>query len=686
MSETLTRSNQITHIDPMPVLGNVGNEKLENILMDVDQDFDSPMRIYASATPDSKLYISANKILSSDGGERSVPPIKKLIPDFPASTIDFQTGITTGGTVDITMPATTIGQFRRVGLTLISGATLKAIFSDPAASLAAVQDPGTLFVSGGVQCGWIDLEATASTSFKTAGSVANVIENSVSGVSTIHRIAAGGGVGTSGSGGAGITPADGFKSVFTDFFSDFPNSAASKVRDAETNAAFDVARELYVIHCDKSVTVTTVAMNYTLSSAPSFIVAPGDIIYANGTWRKVDTVLTPTTGTIDAAFTVNLTASACMVSQAVWTMDLVNFGDAGQKTRLRDFFGATNINQLNITYNDSLVANDDVADYVDAARVVVSASNSGLMVSSGLPLSDTFTDIYTRPVAPNQNSNYILKSNSNKERCFLVFFCNPNNASVTTIANALDYKCSLYEKTILLNGGILNSAYCYTDSSGVAISATPSVVGGKTRITLGWQYVLGLNPAGTDGEIEVKVEGKEIPRYYVGVTQAYYKEIDFQTIELDTNYSTFPVSVHIRRRYGSLDTSNVNGMKLNSFCGAIVGSPTQLSLGLATHTSISSAISGVSDGGRIFILPGTYTENVTVSKRVNIFGAGYDSVLSGTLSLSVGTSDFSSVKDIRISGNVSILGSYIHMNGFYINSPSVLNDLGISNAIIGISI
>jgi hypothetical protein len=123
-----------------------------------------------------------------------------------------------------------------------------------------------------------------------------------------------------------------------------------------------------------------------------------------------------------------------MVSQAVWTKDLVNnVGSASETTRPRDFFPATDILQINVDYFDSLASGDDVADFIDEARIVVSASNEGLQADVALPTSTDFSPIFTRPQAPAQIDNYELTDPGDTQRLFLVFFCNPDNASVTTM-------------------------------------------------------------------------------------------------------------------------------------------------------------------------------------------------------------------------------------------------------------
>lgn len=219
-------------------------------------------------------------------------------------------------------------------------------------------------------------------------------------------------LGASGSGsgetGAAREAADGFSILAFEDLSVLPTDPASYVDTTRTTATYDIVGGIYRALCDKSVTVTTVGTSYTLSSAPSFTVAVNNIIYSGGTWRRVATVLTTTTGTLDVAFTPDLTAAVCMVSQAVFTKDIVNTGDAVQKTRPRDFFPSTTVPIIHVDYADSLTVADYVADRVDPARVAVSATNSELASSVVFPDSDRWTPIFKRPEAPNDVPDYPL--------------------------------------------------------------------------------------------------------------------------------------------------------------------------------------------------------------------------------------------------------------------------------------
>lgn len=85
----------------------------------------------------------------------------------------------------------------------------------------------------------------------------------------------------------------------------------------------------------------------------------------------------------------------------------------------------------------------------------------------------------------------------------------------------------------------------------------------------------------------------------------------------------------------------------------IVGSQQQLTDGLATHTSITAAIAGALTGYTIYILSGTYVENVLLNKQgLFITGQGYSTFINGTVDFN-SSADFSRMRDLRINGNIT---------------------------------
>lgn len=592
-------------------------------------------------------------------------------------------------------------------------------------------------------------------------------------------------LGASGSGGDKDTPhpADGFSELVYDRFEEQPSNDLSTVYDAETNSEHNIANSLYQLSCDKSLSLTTTGTSFSLSALPSFTIAVGDILFDNLSreFRKITALSNQQNGTLDVAFTVDLSANAGMVSQAVWTKDLVRYGDVSQKQRILDAYPTPTISTVNLSYKDSLSSNDNIPDFVDEARIAASVSNvqgvrgdilfhtnyedgdligdiskgnptpvnsfnavvstvdgservvlgntgqgnvtyeaqdnlgdsnivsfstwysyipgtvptneflfniiatqsanlsftksgstkfqiqigyslgtynsgdilfpsfvdaqqyyiecyadvtlgvvyffidgnlifsdtfapgartpygigdtvsmshndgtggSGYGVSrfddwtfyegiqftsshtaplkantelTGVPSIVTYAPIYIRPNLPDQVLNYPLLNNSDKTGLNLLFFCNPDNSSVTANANLLDYEVSLIEDEVLQNGGFLSSAYCRTDNSSPAVNCqAPTVVGGVTEIELDFNYVPGINPGDPRGDLDVIVDGKVIPRQVVGSTSVHWTEVTGSTskIRLWDDLSAFNLSVEIVRRQGSIDTSDANTLSI----------------------------------------------------------------------------------------------------------------------------
>jgi microcystin-dependent protein len=203
MGRTKIQNDQSVNAAALPVSRKAANTDTKDILSGFDTNFNSPLRLFASNPSDAKLNIESNTVTKADGTAVSSPPSQSNVPTVPLTTINFQTGATTGATFDsLTFPTTTVGQYRRLALSLKSNGEIKAQWSDASATLAGLANAGSLFPSTSINIpiGWIDLQATAATAYKTAGSATSIIENSVSGSPRIYNVGQG-----SGSGGAGTS-------------------------------------------------------------------------------------------------------------------------------------------------------------------------------------------------------------------------------------------------------------------------------------------------------------------------------------------------------------------------------------------------------------------------------------------------------------------------------------------------
>lgn len=388
------------------------------------------------------------------------------------------------------------------------------------------------------------------------------------------------GTGSTGSSGGGTDqPADGFQAVAADTFDDAPGTGGSTVKDSLTNATHDSARGLFRLACDKSVTINTSGTTFSLSAPPGFTIAAGDIIWSDAeqTWRRIASLTNQQNGTLNQAFTNNLSGDTGMVSQAVWTEDIINLGDPAGSTAALPFasiFGALDNDSIQVEYQDSLALNDVYGDLDQTANIVVAASNSGLLADTGEPNENTFAPYFARPTAPPPDTTeYALLNNATKERMHLVFFPNPDNGSVTTAANLLEYRLSLYAQEVLSNGGFLNAGFGISDNTGlVNISSIATVFDSVlaknvTEVTLSFDFVPGLNSGSPEGELSVLVDGQQVPREYSGVDgtkTVFWKEVSGSTrkFRLSEDFSTSEVSIEAYRRQGSIDTSSQNALDI----------------------------------------------------------------------------------------------------------------------------
>lgn len=109
--------------------------------------------------------------------------------------------------------------------------------------------------------------------------------------------------------------------------------------------------------------------------------------------------------------------------------------------------------------------------------------------------------------------------------------------------------------------------------------------------------------------------------------------------------------------------------------------------GFSTHTTIGAAITAVSADASILIMPGTYAENVSVSKRLFIEGAGYGSYINGTLTFTSG-SIYSIMSNFRVATSITMNSgsNYNQVLGYILDAAlSALVDNGTGNYLRGIN-
>lgn len=186
---TKTDARQIVSRQALGRLLGINGTQLDTLLASINKNANSPIRMFVSNPADARINFESAQVESADLVAQEISPIDSQVPTFVASSINFQTQATTGGTFNVTWPASTVGFFRRVGFTLDATGTMRVIFSPEVATVGALANPGSVFFSTGIPVGWIDLECTNVLGyFKTIASATNIIEAKTSGINRVHRI------------------------------------------------------------------------------------------------------------------------------------------------------------------------------------------------------------------------------------------------------------------------------------------------------------------------------------------------------------------------------------------------------------------------------------------------------------------------------------------------------------------
>lgn len=459
-----------------------------------------------------------------------------------------------------------------------------------------------------------------------------------------------------------LAPQPGYLGVVQDTFKAAASAPTSKVDSTNTKATQNFGLELYSFGLGTSSIATTASTSTVTLSASlnppagtTYTVQAGDVVYfiTQKIWRRILTVNSQSSYVVDAPFTS--TGEQIQVSQAVYTKDLVNLGDSTGvlKNRLRDIFPATSIPNVILDYKDSTFLNSDGPDVVDTAAMVCSASNNGLQTDSGLPLSTTFSTIFTRPDAPARIPQYPLAVNANEQRLFLVFFPNPAVAFTAT-PNLLEYTVSAYQLTGYQNSGVLNSAWGYNDGSatGSLSVALVGAAGSNTRITLPWSYQVNQDPTSVESDIELQLNGQDVWKSLAGAIATgdiAFTEETSNTLLINADIITGKptTSVRVRRIRGSFDTSSKNAARLGFLSDIWVGTAADVTSGFANYSSLNSACAAALVGQKIKMRGNlTITENVSIPTRVMIEANGYDCFINGTVTIA-GTCSYATIRSLR---------------------------------------
>ncbi len=497
------------------------------------------LRIVAHETDANKLRIRASDTLLLDGAILS-QELNSFIMDFDGAVIHLDTGDifeeddATPLGINFSPFAVPVGEYFWYGIALIAGSvgpdnriSVQVQVTPATASDAVAANAPLPLINGDKKLGAVRV-------FNNAGSIER---------EQIRRLGVGSGSGGDGAGsglGDDINTLK-FRASLNDDLSD--DNAVNTSAGFTDSSLFSIVNEYFRLAYDATQTVTgTGTTNYILSGAPSFTVKAGDMLVVAGEARKITNVNSQTDLDIEAAFSVDPSASACTVAQAVHTVDLVAFDDDGDALPLGDVF-SDDIETFMLSYRDSLAANDTVFDNGTPALIAFSASADGSSWTDALTRADSLnSDLPVRSVSVPANSFYLR------------FF--PAATAGSGFANLLDYKAYLFEDpNLTTSGDDISKAVARTDGAGTEINCSVSSDTGKTRITTNFPF---------NESVEVYLDGKKIPEFVDATLtpDASFVRINANVIELDADYSGSGLQVEVLLRATTIDNSEENSSQL----------------------------------------------------------------------------------------------------------------------------
>lgn len=335
---------------------------------------------------------------------------------------------------------------------------------------------------------------------------------------------------------------DTFAELSTDILSTIDYSA-NKTDTAVLSLVNQYARLNY--DASKTVAAGTTTTNLNISAVAAFTVKIGDFAIYGTEVKRITAVATQASFTTEAFSVAPTVAGQVTISQGVYTKDLNNFSGDGLAPSTAF---TTTINQILVNYEDTTAAGDIIFDANTSPVIAYSASSDGTTYSALSGRSVNLSDSASMLNLPSSGTNLFLRFVANK-------------TSGSGAVNLLSYKAFFHRDQSYQDGTIINQAYCFTDGTGTEINcATPVVVSGKTRVVTTFAYPLSVNLNTTNGSLSVYLNGQKIPRFVDSVItpDAYYKEIDTKTIELDGDYSTFNYSLEIVQSAAVVDISDTN--------------------------------------------------------------------------------------------------------------------------------
>jgi hypothetical protein len=521
---------------------------MDSVLASINNELTTPGRLIAASTPSLVVTVGSGTVVNPNTSKNRVLPFISNVPaGFTGGTITFPS---TTGAITVS-PGTganiTIGvsQFVAVLVQLNASGQMSLVVGNAAASL------GTVVIPSGsstlLSLGYVIVQSNASS----------VIQNITNAM--LYQFVGGGGGGSgSGSGVGDDLDSLQFRASLTDLFAENDTISTSSINSSGTNASFNAGKNIYTLSYDATKTVTGSGTSMTLSGTPAFTVVAGDMLVVGTEARKIVTVTTQTAYVLESAFVVipSPSAAAAVVSQAVYTKDIYNLSVDG--SAISTGFPGTTFSEILVDYKDTSVSGSNVFVPDVAPVISFTATNDNTNFTLIQKRSTNITDITGSTILPSSGSNLFIR------------FFGAHELTGSGTVNLIMYKAFMQKAVAQSQGGILWSAYGFSNNLTTSVNCSIATTGGKTVINLtnGNQYAVGVNSTQTYGAVDVYLNGQLLPRFLSGSVptsgEGYYTETSGSIITLDRDYSSQAWEIQIIQRSQIVDTSTTNTSSISA--------------------------------------------------------------------------------------------------------------------------
>jgi len=297
--------------------------------------------------------------------------------------------------------------------------------------------------------------------------------------------------------------------------------------------------------------------NVTLSGAPAFTIAIGDIVQTiGGTLQtKINNVNSQTDFDVDDGGALT-SGQAVLISQAVHLQELTSYGDANERVEDQFDLSSAELEEVLVTYLDSAIEKPGVVP-----EIAYSACSNSTVADK-----DNWSVVSLRPEGLAEQADPIVIPNSSN-KMYIRFFANKSSGSGSVDLDDIEiyYIPRSDNPTVVQSWAAYKYDFSITSWLSPLGSGNPAVSlsGGKTRLDLGFIFDTYRAENAAKSQITVMINGQEVFKELGSVIAGDYSYtvVDSHTIDLNADITAsatddIEIVVYITDA-GSVDVANI---------------------------------------------------------------------------------------------------------------------------------